>query len=158
MAGLKVGKHIPITKVFEIGGEDVELTFHVLPPNKRMSDEISKYRNKKAEEFEKALEDIFQAEKLFPYVGSWDGLMDANGDPLELNRENFVGLCEMYPTIHGGIVECLYEAAPRKREADRKNSKTSPSGTTQMGEVDTELDTAGNTAPAADLASDTAKH
>ena len=151
MAGLKVGKHIPIKKEGEIGGEDVELVFHVLPPDKKMADAIGKFRDKSEEEIAEALEGIFQADKLFPYMGKWDGIEDENGDPLPLTEENFITVCDTYPPIHGWMVEALYEAAPKKREADRGNSKTSRNGISEKRSSGTVQDTAETSAPAEKL-------
>ncbi|WP_025324504.1 hypothetical protein [Deferrisoma camini] len=125
---LVIGKPVEIRRVFEVDGESFVVTYPVRPPGKALWEEILEAK-KKAEESGDTDAVFWTPERLAPYLsGNLGGVTWPDGSPIRPTIEHLRRLEVEAPSIYAGAIEAVYAAAPRKAEADRKNSKTSSAG------------------------------
>ncbi len=138
---LVIGKPVEIRRTFDVDGEPFVVTYQVRPPGKALWEEILE-ATRKAEANGREDEVFWTPERLARYLsGDLGGVTWPDGTPIRPTVEDLRRLEAEAPSIYVGAIEAVYAAAPRKAEADRKNSATSSAGTSA-----TEPSTAGHAA------------
>ena len=122
---LKIGAPVEIRRVFEVDGAESEVAFLVCPPTRS----TLKAARAAQEEGEEAFEAFWGPERVAQHVVDWRGVADADGNPLPVSKEALEAVREDCPPLYNAAVAAIFESLPRKREADRKNSRPSPGGT-----------------------------
>lgn len=111
---IRVGAPVEIKKAFELGGELVEVTVRVKPPTRALFERL---KDTPANEFDAA----FPPEAVAEWVLGWDGIGDADGNPLEPTADVLGAVRDACPNLYSAVVSALWEAAPKQREIERKN-------------------------------------
>lgn len=111
---LKIGAPIRIVKVFGLAGERHEVAVSVRPPSREFVRRVS--------ELEEGAEEAFWApEVLLPFLISWEGLGDAEGNPLPLDLMSLSALRVAAASVYSALVSAVFDALPRRAEEERGN-------------------------------------